>query len=371
MAQLTLHIQLSEDDPLASAIVAEQKFNKLGFVSQEWDDSNYEGALKGSQLWKDYTCTDGCGNPINFKGAVALNRGTGNPEDEGYNPGVAQVPQLNVLRDLDFDIENHSFFHTDENPLNQSVLLDGIIHLRMAYRMRVLVIPTNFIGYTHSAKLMGYIASSGQGAETFDEYSPGIGTIIPLHEPLDPVFFGLTRYFVDEWNVPGAVQIIKNEFDKILTGERNFLVVGTHSGIDTSELLAGFTSFYDHIRTNSNDRILVCSTREALEYIEMRTMPISQTVSGNILTVTVDIANLNPRNRWRDLSFNVSSTADITGVTVEGFSSATFNPVTKLVNGFLQKKIWRGTTPVEPEEPDNPQPTSGIVAGVYYQLRNN
>lgn len=350
MALLKLHITLSGISTSTSAQVSEQKFNKLGWITPEWDDGS-PGINKAKTLWDTYTYTDGCGNNIKYKGELAINGGTGIPGDPLYNPDYPQATYLRGLIDAGYDLANHSSRHRDGFPLEDTIELDSLIKTRVDYEFSTLVVPSNFNGYATAANSLHYKAVTSEGDAVFDQWIPvRIHKILPLNPVTTNEFFAMTRDFTDDWTNSSTVNFYKTQVDEFFTGARNYMILGTHSQLETDQLLSGFTDLYTYVRTTSTDRLLVCSLREMLDYREMRALPMTQSLSGNTLTITIDISTITERNRWRDISLNITSDKTITNVTGEGFSNVSFNPTTGLVNGFSQRTTWSGDVP--PPDPN-------------------
>lgn len=316
------------------------KYGKLSFVSQELDDSS-RGWEPMLEFFKTLYYTDGCGNNIPFTAALAVNCGFGIPGDPGYNPAITSVAEMRTLTDAGWDIENHGMYHGSNTSSDADVQqLNDLLLLRMQYQARGIVVPTNFTGYAHSGYTRGYIFTTAQSDLTFDEFqSVRVHKVLP---PLNtnPIYICMTRDFIDTWDDVDT-NYLYPELDSLLNGARDFIRIGTHSILNTDALLNGFKAIYNKIHTMSEDRILVCTTREFLEYREMCNLPRTQVLNSNRLEVTIDMTGLSPLNRWRDISMNITSDKQIQSVEIlEGADSYSFNASTGLVNLFSQKTIW-------------------------------
>ena len=333
-----------------SVVTPKFKYNKIGHFAMDVDDGGWRIGNPVIQFISSKTYTDGCGNAKPYTGSLALNGGTGIPSDPLYNQDYLQEPEIRSFIDLNWDISNHGDQHgPSPTALLDTNTLDARMTLRTNYKLRSTCIPTNFDGYAHAAFLLNYIYITSQG-DYYDEFKPTmthklIRDIYPL-----PVFTGITRDFNDEWAEGSAaynnfMSFFKAEIDSMFVPnpQRNYLRMGTHSSLNTTAMLNGYKAFINYLHNTSADRLIACTTREFFEYLEMKQMPMSFTVTGNVATVVVDLTNLNDRNRWRDLSFVFTSdnSTTITAINpIAGITSTSFNPTTKLVNIFKQKKVW-------------------------------
>ncbi len=146
-----------------------------------------------------------------------------------------------------------------------------------------------------------------------------------------------------------------------MAGDTNIYALFTHSLLDNPTRVANFTAMVDYMNEHAADNIMFCSVREWLEYREMRRCQVVQTLVDNVLTLEIDITNLSQNNRWRDMSFNITADKAITGVTVEGFEGATFNPTTGLVNAFGQKTQWTIPDPTPKVLPIGPNAVTSHI----------
>jgi hypothetical protein len=112
--------------------------------------------------------------------------------------------------------------------------------------------------------------------------------------------------------------------------------LGTHSY--NSGNWNGFKSFIDHLDSVSNDAIWVTSLQELLEYLEVkRLVSKTETLDGNVLTISLDLSKVPASNRFRDMSLLINGGAAISSVTVSGADNFSYND-SGLIN-ILKKKI--------------------------------
>lgn len=325
------------------------KYNKKAYFSVHADDAGWRWGDPLIGFLNGLTYTDGCGNNKSYTSTVAINTGTGNPGDEFYNPNFIQEPEFRQFINADYDIMNHGNIH---NPIPSAIVdtnkLDDRITQRINYKMRGTIIPANHMGYANAASLIDYKCVISQG-DYFDQFNPPIRWHELMTEPIlstlnqEFVVACMVRDFQDEWEASNSSwhSYFKQQVDRMYTPSRDFFMVGTHTSFPTTAAFNGWKSLMQYVKDTSNDRLLCCSPREFIEYLEMRLMPMSVQVSGNQLIVTINITNLSNKNRWKDLSFISSGNQNIVDVTaIEGIDSVSFNPSTRLINIFKQKKVW-------------------------------
>lgn len=353
---MSFAINFAEPPTGVTLTIPKYKFDKKSHLAIEWDD----GAMRGEHWGKDHNndpvlipanpvlvymnslkYTDGCGNAIGYKGAIAINCGTGQFGDEGYNPDFLQEPEMRDIINKGWDFCNHGMVHgPSPTAYDDTIRLDNLIKHRVNYSFNTTVVPTNFTGYTQAAYDLGYVMCTSQGDITGDAWRN-----IRVHQQMptlntEPVFIFVIRDFNDEWASTDSISNLKGEIDKFATGQRDFERIGTHNPLTNTDDLNGFKDLFNYVYATTNDNTIVCSTREFLEYRQMALQPITQQVVGNQLIVTINIDNLSDRNRWRDLSFKAAG-GIITGVeAIEGINSIAYNVATGLVNIFNQKTVW-------------------------------
>jgi hypothetical protein len=352
MAILKLIISFATAPNSAVATVATQKFNKLGFITTQFDDGS-PGWEIAANYFRDngFTYTDGCGNSIVYRGDLAINGSFDNP---AYVTGQ----QLRTLVLRGWDIDNHSDLHGNPPASTDLTNLEVKLFNQAGYVFNGIVVPGSENGYMIAGKNLGYAYATAQSSETFDGLT-GRHQIIPVALQALPEFMAITRDFSDDWDNVDTQNYYKTEMAKLFNGQRNHHIFGTHSWLDQSAILQGYKNVFTYIRSIAADRVLFCPAREAIEYRGMRACPMTQVLSGNVLTVSINTANLSARTRWQDISLNVTG-GSIASVTADGFDSTSFNSSTGLVNGFKQKITWDGST--------NPTPgdTLNVPHGRFY-----
>jgi len=329
----------------AFATIAPFKYNKVGNVALTFDDGS-SGINKALTMSENLYYTDGCNNQIKYSFAIAINGDGYSSGTQIYNPNYWQKPAVDAILAKGCDIENHGQFHGG-NAIDDVTNLHNLILSNIGYKMGFLVVPSAELGYMHAASLLDYTGGTSQNGDTFDEFA---GTHKLYPPPSNPYrFLAIVRDFGDNWTVGGEhLEFIKSEISSILTGQRKFEMCGTHSTLDNIADYNGFSNLLNHIYNTMQDKVLVCTMREILEYRKMQLMPLSQSFSNGVLTVEIDVQDPNQNLRWMDVSLNVQSDSNISAVSGEGFDKYSFNAGTGLVNGFSRRLDFTNVSPEVP-----------------------
>lgn len=331
-SKLTLQVTFANTPSSPLATVPNLKYNKSSWFSFELDDMSESIPLALSILGGKFF-TDGCGNNKPYTMSAAVN---GAREIDGYEYPMndAVGDRLRAVIAAGGDLSDHSYYHDPVGfgagitPLQNTILMQDFIKRKFnGYEVRSKIVPTNYAGHAQAAFEQGYVYSTSQG--TFDTFTPEWmyappGTYSNIGNP----FATLRRDFTDSW--AGSIADLKTIINNIIANTGKFFRLGSHFIDDETSA----RSFFNHIETNASDKLLVSNTREILEYREMKALPMTQSLLGNVLTIEVDMVNLSSKNRWKDLSFIITG-GTIQSVTTNATSSS-FNPATGLVNIFKQ-----------------------------------
>lgn len=335
--KITTQIKFASAPSAATATICDRKFNKKNTFSLEWDDASI-GSIAGLSILNGASFTDGCGNNRTYTASVALNGANEVSGDEYlYNTGLTIDIMRNQMIPAGWDFSDHGYFHdpvdfgADITPLQSTQKMQFFIKKILNYWTRSKVVPQNYEGHADAAGLMGYLYVTSQG--TFDSYTPEWMFAPPgNYNNVPEGFAALRRDFTDEWAT--SLPALKINIDNLLNGTNQFYRLASHT-IDQS----AFQNLITYVQNNANDELLVATTREILEYNEMKGMPMTQSLIGDTLTLETDISLLDTKNRWKDQCFNITSDKEIVSVTTDG-NNTSFNPSTGLVNVFKQTNTW-------------------------------
>ncbi len=334
------------------------KFGKAAVLNFEWDDNTtdcltglaiFNGGLATNGItYPGKTFTDGCGNKINYRSALAVNTLSDyNGEELGLKyPGKVSYQQMKGLINQGWDIENHSSKHADQKSLTSAkadlTKANQLIFDRTAYNMNTLVVPTNYNFYMKAAEELGFLAGTTQA----DDAKDGL-IIYPSNAWKNNVdfmkipygFTALNRLFNDDWSNTDDLKSRIEETMQTSTSSVNKLIrIGTHN----TSSIAGFASFINDINKIAQDRLWVTSMRELCEYRETKHQTRkTEVLKDNALTITLNQKDIPAMIRWRDLSMMVSSNASIKTIIINGADHSSYNLKTGLINIFKENKSFK------------------------------
>lgn len=337
--KITTVIKFATVPTFAVATRPNIKFGKANHLAFEWDDASI-GAVTGLGILNNAFYTDGCGNNRNFSGTLAINGANENTPEayplDGYTyngaDGRTSLTQMIAMINAGWEISDHSYYHDPVGKgalytaYQMTVMMQTYIKEKLNYWTRTKVVPTNYPGHAQAAYDIGYLYSTSTG--TFDSFTPVWMYAPPGDLSLVPTFGAIRRDFTDEWATD--LTSLKSIIGGLFSTTNKFYRVGSHT-IDAG----AFQELIDYITDNFDDKFLVSSTREHFEYREVSLLPTVQSLVGDTLTIETDMTNLDPKNRWRDQSFVISTDANILSVSSNGDGEA-YNNTTKLVNVYKQ-----------------------------------
>lgn len=373
-SQITITVTLSGSaNPGTKLIPADLKFNKQGHFDWTQDDGGI-GALNASYVFSggvapangvNYTAltyTDGAnvrGRNIAYTGSVALNSFANSDTLTDYivagGPTYMTWANVATIVNRGWGILDHGAFHGIDQPgaialglnafknaaFNRNHLFNRLSAQGTPYVTRFGVVPSADSGYHSAWEQMGYVGGTSQNAfdnytaePQFDWWNNGIGIVTNYKN--DNRYHVQARRFKD-LNASDSYTDYKTAFDALLTQSSPSVKASLSYGIHMFNIDT-FKKVVDYLRDNAGDRIWVCSLHEFYEYFQcIQQTGVTQTLSGNTLTVTLDQSFLPDDMRWRDMSFLLSSTATINYITVTGADDWSYNSTTGLINIFKKK----------------------------------
>ncbi len=357
--RITVTVTFSTPPASVSALFAVLKYNKDCALSIELDDNSagmnvlfplFDGGTDTfGNTYAPKTFTDGCGNPIPYRAGLAVNArswynnsptSSGPPPTFGYDNIAAMIGR-------DWSLENHGYYHETTNnwtlgPNNMNLNLranqqwwwDRMKEQNVEYVMRTMVVPSGSANYVKAADSLRYVAATSQGG-TADGYTcwqfPTTESV-----PAGYAFYG--RWLGDQWGTTAQLTSFKAQFDLLLsssTPTAHKLWRWFAHGV----VLPNIATWTDYVASTANDRVWVVGLHEYAEYHEVKKAVIKKEIlTGNMLTITLDLTRVSPANRFRDMSLLIKSGGiAIQSVTVTNADRYTYNAATGLVNVFRKK----------------------------------
>jgi hypothetical protein len=374
LAQSQIKIMVTLTDTPAwntKLIPADLKYNKWGHFDFTQDDrgngaldaSAYMGggtAFSNRTTYPGLTFTDGANirtKNIFYSGSVATNAwwNTDTTQDWSVNPGGMSWDQMATVVSRNWSVLDHGAFHGIANPgatalgfttlhnaaANRNYTYRKLAALGYPYVMRFGVVPSNDPDYHSAWEQLGYLGGTsenqfdGYPAEPFAEWSNN-GLAVVTNFKNDNRYHVQARRFKD-LTAEEAVKEYETFFDHLFA-QSNSTVKNSLSYFIHQWDFARFRTIMDYFHKNSNDHFWVCGMQEFYEYFQtIQQTAVTQTISGNVLTVILDQRFLPDEQRWRDMSFLLSSNARIKNVTVTGADDYSYNTTTGLINIYKKK----------------------------------
>ncbi|ALJ00188.1 hypothetical protein DC20_15980 [Rufibacter tibetensis] len=370
---ITVQVKFASTPTLATASFADMKYDKsLGFlfVADDAHLANYNlvykvlngGTAIDGKTYPRVTYTDGAGNQVGYKWSFAIN-------DKGDEPNsvYTQYPQLKEMVGSGFDLMNHTRSHGGFHRYEEIKDLEKEIFQNTGYRTRTGVIPTADEGFVSSWMQEGYkfVGSTFGVAASRDGYD----AYVNWNDRAFVKSMNTNHLLVSRFNMDGMWQADLGSADTWVDGM--FAAAANGSKIMAHAFSHGpggatetqyFKQFIDYVKNHpsNNDKVWIAGTQEFAEYYETKENAVkSEALSGNTLTITLDLSKVSDRNKLRDMSLLVNSPAAISSVTVTGADSFSFNAATKLINIYEANE--NVSSPFN--DPTPPQITSVMASG--------
>jgi hypothetical protein len=347
---ITLHIKLAGHPRAVNVVPAELKYNKEMCLQFDLDDGGKVLYTDVLPFFNSLTYTDGAGKPKAYKASAAvfaINPNTRAELGSGKDPSKFTAAQLaEMITTYGWDASNHSEFHNDVDAVSQVAANQALVKMRLApfgvslaaRTMRTGVVPTNFADYVPAFYRQGEIIEVTSQGTTDAGYvlipavtiNPWLVSSLPA-----PMTYVQRRGFVGDTLTASAISTYQGYFDQLLASTpsaRKMFRFFSHGASPTDS----FQQLFHYIYDKAADRLWMPTQREFAEYYETKRLTtISQVLTGNLLTVTLDQMALPTFSRWRDMSLLLSG-ATIQSVTMSGGNNLTYNSATGLINVYKQ-----------------------------------
>lgn len=350
--------------PAATAAFTAAKANTSAVLLMETDDGGLGPFLVIRDFFRTLSLSDNAGGTMRPRQTLAqflTNMGTGTELGDGTDASKTTYAQLAEAITLDgWDISNHS--RTHENGSTEAYFTASVgdaqdaFTARLAavglpgYVARTFTVPTNYSGYVPAAYArpeMLAVGSQGTG------YSGPLGSFPAFPQYNDEPWlmsaepaartFVMRRFFLKDVLDSGTIATATTYINTILTGTPTAPKVArlfSHGAAPEAD----YKALVNHAISNGAGKLWMPTFREYEEWKEVKRLSVlSTSVSGNVLTVTIDQKALPAYCRHRDASLLVP--AGFTSVTATGADRLTSNAATGLVN------LWRDALVTPPTEP--------------------
>lgn len=359
---VTIQVTFSTAPASPTANIATLKYDKKATFEFEVDDGlavvdnvfklfNGGTVVSEGVTYSGLTHTDGAGNAVKYRGALALNaRSSFNNGDLWNNvSGRSSTSTIAGYVNADWGLENHSYYHGNNTGNNFSwsnagqdineetkYIYTKLLTQSIEYVTTTHIVPSAYVGYVKAADSLGFFAASSQGAkDTYTIYPTNTNTQFATEETLPAGFVILGRNFQDTYSTAN-MNTLNTQIDNLIAGSsstvHNYMRLGTHTAS-----WPAIKSVFMHLDSVNLDRVWVTSMPEHFDYRRTKQAVIkSQSLAGNVLTITLDYTGVNPLVRFRDLSLLVGG-GTVSSVSVSGADRFSYNAATGLVNVFKRK----------------------------------
>jgi peptidoglycan/xylan/chitin deacetylase (PgdA/CDA1 family) len=305
------------DDGYRSAFTCAYPLLNGGTVSSSIPDEYYNNQGGDGQYSPGLFYSDGCGNKIPFKLAVAINGGI--VYDHPENRARLSWPEVKQLYQSGWDLLNHGYHHLSKHGTDyysEVVQNIAIIQQQLGFTMTQFVVPggEHDAGYEHEYEKDAFKT----GAFAVASYV-GKGPAIPVDKPVDPTNLIYARDFIqsnkDSVNLP-AIDKQLSKLDSLMNlPQPTWYNQFTHSVGDRNlwnlsllypEFKYYMTAINQKYGSAGTDNIWMAPWQEVYEYIWLRDRTkISIRQHGKTATIKLELPEIPVNFRYAALSLQV------------------------------------------------------------------
>lgn len=285
--------------------------------------------------------TDGCGNKITFRAAIAMNSvsANGNDPHDGSVPESLSWWELHDLYINKWDVLNHSYSHQygpGTDYASQVSLNTSYIKSKTGIETTHFVIPSGDSEYTT------YAFNAGMKAVYNQKDFPG-GSGLVVDAPLSLDQFKFYRQYLDDNNYPDqAAKVDSIAARSSATSHLWYSEFTHHVALEPEAGGLLFATFKSHMEelaatygAGGKDNMWMAPLQEVYEYLSVRELSnIHEERNGNEIVLHIDFSNVPADLSKYALSLRVISAEDIESVTCTNASGLTFKGTgpEKLIN---------------------------------------
>lgn len=367
-------VQFDEIPENVSVSKATLKYNKDFAYSFSLDDGRIDaysytfqmfngGYIEANNTWyPGLFYTDGCGNDIPFRGALAWNSVNSNYFDLHVNtPDYVTWTQLSEMYSAGWDVFNHSYSHAayGETDYNFEITQNReYVFEQTGIDMSHFVVPSGDINYIQPAFDLGnkvvYTSSN-----SYLGYYDGL----PVDDAIDNNELRIFRKMIydDAFTIENVSRYLDDVAANSTNGNHYWWSEFTHrvryEQTGASLVFPTFEYYMNYIQQtwgkDGSDKIWMAPAQEVYEYLLARDQSnISYVQNGNKLTILLQVEDLPVDLRNYDLSLVIDADMSFSTVEISGGEVVSYNGTApqKLIN-----LRWDGNTNLK----------SGVIDGNY------
>lgn len=337
------------DDGYRSVFTCAYPLLNGGTVSNPIPDEYHNDSGGDGQTSAGLFYTDGCGTPVPFKMAVALNAGI--VYDKPDNRARLSWPEVQQLYNSGWDILNHGYHHlsTYGTDYNSEVLKNlALVKDKLGFTMTQFVVPggEHDPGYEHDYERDAFAS----GAFAVASYV-GVGPAIRVDKPvnLDKMIYAreLLSSNKDSVNLRNVDKQL-SKMDSLM--KQPYPVwynafthnVGNGNLWSISLIYPEFkylmTSLANRYGKNGSDELWMAPWQQVYEYVWLRDhVKVTTHQSGRNVTIRLEIPAIPPTFRYSDISLHIITDSRFTVSPSSQISSNNGNGKHDLINIHLNK----------------------------------
>jgi hypothetical protein len=365
-ADITLTVTFTGTPTNPTTTFADLKYNKsIGFipVKDDGDVGDFNvvfpyvvgGTAGDGSSYPGLTYTDGAGKPVKWHYTFAW---CANNTHDGSNNAMTSWAQARTMfASGAIDFTNHSLTHAAYFSRYYDLKQNEInLFNQLGIKTRTFTVPTDYEGFVETAFSLNYLLTASQGYgpggyASDDNNGPVTYNVlwtekVKSNEPRRLIT--TRRWWGDYWTateLSNATKWVDAAFNASTgtSADTKFVYQGFSHGLNypfsNPSQFVNYKAFLQYINNHSKngDRAWIPGLQEFAEYLEVKKGVIkSQSVLGNVMTITLDYSKLSQDLMWRDVSLLVGG-GRINSVSVSGADDFSYNPATGLINIYKKK----------------------------------
>jgi len=332
---------------------ADFKYNKEVALSFGFDDALYNQyahafhlfnggkSLLNGKTYPGLKYSDGTGKMIAFRGTLVIPAMAMRTQENAAKPYSYSVREAKAMINAGWGVSNHSWKHGGgpNHPKYYDRLYDvkqaeSIFWKKLGVRPLVGTTPASETGFMYTFLNTGYLCHNS----TTNEFNSDItryGRMSSKDVPSTP--FNLDRVArgdaFSKQELSDKRAYIDEIFNASVNGNKEFGNDFTHGPGEPDNFDAFYNYALKHPQNTNQNRLWVPSIPEFLEYFAVkRNSVIKKSITGDIMTITIDQSAVHHNIRYRDMSLLLSGMKLDSVISASGANQITFNPASGLIN---------------------------------------
>jgi hypothetical protein len=387
----TVTLVVTFDAPPTNVVVEKStlRYNKAFAYSFTLDDGLIDAfsvaypLLNGGLIsdngikYPGYFYSDGCGNSIPFTAGLSwYSVNSAGSDIHNNTPSYITWTQLSTLYKSGWSVFNHSYSHAaygTTDYVNQIVQNTDYVKTKTGIEMTHFVVPSGDQGYVLPALANGMLSINGNNGAY-----RGSPNGYRIDQPIDFTNFKLYKMLVCDanQNTTNIMQKIDNAAALSINGQHYWWSDFTHhvgfQSYASSLLFPLFQYYMENIERlygiSGSDNIWMAPTQDVYEYLSTRdNCVVSQSLAGNVLTITVDYSSVPANLRTNALTLSIKADQNFNTVVAGGVQKYSFNGQgsNKIINVQWGKSLLKSADSKRENNQLNSNPKSEVEIDVW------